>query len=110
MKKFFKQNPKGILTQQDLNANDAANDTSGYLKHCSVIIGVGIENGLKYYRIKNSYGTQFADMVFMRIAINSMLDKDGKSLISFHYYTHNEKSFNKQDFHNWSLASEEEKR
>jgi len=46
------------------------------LKHVTIIEGIGKQSQepyYQYYKVKNSYGTQFADNGYMRIEINCMI-------------------------------------
>ena len=55
--KAFKNYKSGIITTCD----------GGLHNHVVLIVGYGVENGVKYWRVKNSFGQQWGEAGYVRI-------------------------------------------
>ena len=97
MESFIRKNPKGVVTQEVLNKHDAQIDKTKF-RHAVVIVGEADE----YYKVKNSYGPDFADQGFFRIGKYAIINGKGDDEMQFAYLEHNEFSYTDKDLEKWN--------
>merc|ERR1712118_344043 len=61
---FFERYPRGKLSSDDLGPADPDERQDG---HAVAIIGYGQDRGVDYFKMKNSWGRDFADDGFFRV-------------------------------------------
>jgi len=66
--RFFKENPRGKLSSAYLGPADPRDPRPG---HAVAIIGIGQDRGAYYFKMKNSWGRNFADYGYFRVAFDA---------------------------------------
>lgn len=66
--KIFQSYSSGVITSESCGAT---------LDHGVLIVGYGVENGIKYWLVKNSWGTRWGDDGYVKIARSESLDDAG---------------------------------
>jgi len=66
--KFFQSYSSGVITSDSCGTN---------LDHGVLIVGYGVENGINYWLVKNSWGTSWGDNGYVKIARSESSDDAG---------------------------------
>ena len=79
-----------------MNGNNAANDPGKKYSHAAVIVG----QTSRWYKVKNSWGSGFADQGYFKFKIDAFGDN-----LKFLFIYHDHDDLTKKDLENWRNAS-----